>query len=165
MPTELDNAKPLFGSIHACRRIARAVFLGSAPDAGAVGGLSIIVGSNWSDSSSARPAGPSVGYYKDAVRALVDRLQYINSANNRYWFDTRPNLRARWRIASAVSTCASMCIPSSRKSCDSPAVSSVAYMFHYFRRRARRLVTAARGTAAGGTFVARPRPLRLMLPQ
>ena len=38
MTTELDNAKPLFGSIHACRRIARAVFLGSAPDAGAVGG-------------------------------------------------------------------------------------------------------------------------------
>ncbi|UUZ46680.1 DUF499 domain-containing protein [Massilia sp. B-10] len=31
--TELDNSKPLFGSILACRRIARAVFLGSAPDA------------------------------------------------------------------------------------------------------------------------------------
>jgi len=94
MPTELDNAKPLFGSIHACRRIARAVFLGSAPDAGAVGGAKhhrgielerLLLG-------TAQP-GQVVGYYKDAVRALVDRLQYINSANNRYWFDTRPNLR------------------------------------------------------------------------
>jgi predicted AAA+ superfamily ATPase len=94
MTTELDNAKPLFGSIHACRRIARAVFLGSAPDAGAVGGAKhhrglelerLLLG-------TAQP-GQVVGHYKDAVRALVDRLQYINSANNRYWFDTRPNLR------------------------------------------------------------------------
>ena len=31
--------------------------------------------------------------YKDALRAIVDKLQYLNSANSRYWFDTRPNLR------------------------------------------------------------------------
>ena len=92
--TEIDNARPLFGSIHACRRIARAVFLGSAPDAGAVGGAKnhkgielerVLLG-------CAQP-GQVLGHYKDGVRALVDRLQYINSANNRYWFDTRPNLR------------------------------------------------------------------------
>lgn len=94
MTTELDNAKPLFGSIHACRRIARAVFLGSAPDAGAVGGAKhhrgielerLLLG-------TAQP-GQVVGHYKDGVRALVDRLQYLNSASNRYWFDIRPNLR------------------------------------------------------------------------
>lgn len=94
LTTELDNAKPLFGSIHACRRIARAVFLGSAPDAGAVGGAKhhrgielerLLLG-------TAQP-GQVVGHYKDGVRALVDRLQYLNSANNRYWFDIRPNLR------------------------------------------------------------------------
>jgi predicted AAA+ superfamily ATPase len=94
MTTELDNAKPLFGSIHACRRIARTVFLGSAPDAGAVGGAKhhrgielerLLLG-------AAQP-GQVLGHYKDGVRALVDRLQYLNSANNRYWFDTRPNLR------------------------------------------------------------------------
>lgn len=94
MTTELDNAKPLFGSIHACRRIARTVFLGSAPDAGAVGGAKhhrglelerLLLG-------CAQP-GQVLGHYKDGVRALVDRLQYINSANSRYWFDTRPNLR------------------------------------------------------------------------
>lgn len=92
--TELDNAKPLFGSIHACRRIARSVFLGSAPDAGIVGGSKhhrglelerLLLG-------CAQP-GQVLGHYKDGVRALVDRLQYINSADNRYWFDTRPNLR------------------------------------------------------------------------
>jgi uncharacterized protein len=94
MTTELDNTKPLFGSIHACRRIARTVFLGSAPDAGAVGGAKhhrgielerLLLG-------TAQP-GQVVGHYKDGVRALVDRLQYLNSANNRYWFDIRPNLR------------------------------------------------------------------------
>ena len=94
MTTELDNSKPLFGSIHACRRIARSVFLGSAPDSGAVGGSKHHRGIELERMllGAAQP-GQVVGHYKDAVRALVDRLQYLNSANNRYWFDTRPNLR------------------------------------------------------------------------
>lgn len=92
--TELDNTRPLFGSIHACRRIARTVFLGSAPDAGLIGGAKhhrgleqerLLLG-------CVQP-GQVVGHYKDGVRALVDRLQYFNNANTRYWFDTRPNLR------------------------------------------------------------------------
>lgn len=92
--TELDNAKPFFGAIHACRRIARTVFLGSAPDAGAVGGAKhhrgielerVLLG-------CVQP-GQVLGHYKDGIRALVEKLQYLNSANNRYWFDTRPNLR------------------------------------------------------------------------
>jgi hypothetical protein len=92
--TELDSIKPLFGAIQACRRLSRTIFLGSAPDAGAVGGAKhhrgleierVLLG-------AAQP-GQVLGHYKDAIRAIVDRLQYLNSANNRYWFDTRPNLR------------------------------------------------------------------------
>lgn len=92
--TELDSSKPLFGSILACRRIARAVFLGSAPDAGAVGGSKHHRGIELETLmlGCAQP-GQVLGHYKDGVRSLVDRLQYFNSANNRYWFDTRPNLR------------------------------------------------------------------------
>ena len=92
--TELDNSKPLFGAILACRRIARTAFLGSAPDAGAVGGSKHHRGIELEKLmlGCAQP-GQVLGHYKDGVRSLVDRLQYFNSANNRYWFDTRPNLR------------------------------------------------------------------------
>ena len=92
--TDLDSTKPLFGAIHACRRLSRTIFLGSAPDAGAVGGAKhhrgleqerVLLG-------CAQP-GQVLGHYKDGIRAIVDKLQYLNSANNRYWFDTRPNLR------------------------------------------------------------------------
>ena len=92
--TELDGAKPLFGAIHACRRLSRTIFLGSAPDAGAVGGAKnhhgleqerVLLG-------CVQP-GQVLGHYKDGIRAIVDKLQYLNSASNRYWFDARPNLR------------------------------------------------------------------------
>lgn len=92
--TELDSTKPLFGAIHACRRLARSVFLGSAPDAGTVGGAKHHRGVEQEHLllGCAQP-GQILGHYKDGIRALIDKLQYLNSANNRYWFDTRPNLR------------------------------------------------------------------------
>lgn len=92
--TELDSTKPLFGAIHACRRISRTIFLGSAPDAGTVGGAKHHKGIELEHVllGCAQP-GQVLGHYKDGLRAIVDRLQYLNSANNRYWFDTRPNLR------------------------------------------------------------------------
>jgi hypothetical protein len=34
-----------------------------------------------------------VNLFKDALRRLGDRLHYLNHANNRFWLDTRPNLR------------------------------------------------------------------------
>ena len=37
--------------------------------------------------------GQQTGVFKDALRRLSDHLHYLNSANNRFWFDTRPNLR------------------------------------------------------------------------
>jgi predicted AAA+ superfamily ATPase len=92
--TELDSTRPLFGSIHACRRLARTVFLGSAPDAGTFGGSKHHRGLELEHLmlGAAQP-GQVIGHYKDGLRAIVDKLQYLNSANNRYWFDTRPNLR------------------------------------------------------------------------
>lgn len=88
--TAIENKDTRLGSVQACRRSARAIFLGSAPTTAnqMVRGLElerIILG-------VAQP-GQQVGIYQDALRRLGERLHYLNSGNNRFWFDTRPNLR------------------------------------------------------------------------
>ncbi|GAB6046184.1 ATP-binding protein [Methyloparacoccus murrellii] len=88
--TDIDSQDTRFGSLQACRRCARAVFLGSAPSTAhqMVRGIElerVLLG--------AAVAGQPIGTYKDAIRRLGDRLHYLNHANNRFWFDTRPNLR------------------------------------------------------------------------
>ncbi len=88
--TEIENQDTRMGSVQACRRSARSIFLGSAPSTATqmVRGIElehILLG-------VAQP-GQQVGVYKDALRRLSDRLHYLNHANNRFWFDTRPNLR------------------------------------------------------------------------
>lgn len=88
--TEIENKDTRFGSVQACRRAARSVFLGSAPTTGnqLVRGLElerVMLG-------IVQP-GQQIGLFKDALRRLGDRLHYLNHANNRFWLDTRPNLR------------------------------------------------------------------------
>lgn len=88
--TEIENKDTRFGSLQACRRSARAVFLGSAPSTTnqLVRGLElerVILGVIQPDQQ--------IGLFKDALRRLGDRLHYLNHANNRFWLDTRPNLR------------------------------------------------------------------------
>jgi len=88
--TEIENKDTRFGTVQACRRSARAIFLGSAPSTTnqLVRGIElerVILG-------SIQP-GQQIGLFKDALRRLTDRLHYLNHANNRFWLDTRPNLR------------------------------------------------------------------------
>lgn len=88
-PAELDK-QPIFGKIQAGRRTARAIFLGSAPGSAGkmVKGIEladILLGVVQPDQA--------VGHYKDALKQLVNRLNYINVENNRFWFDITPNLR------------------------------------------------------------------------
>lgn len=87
---EIENRDTRFGSVQACRRTARAIFLGSAPNTSNQGSRGIdlervILG-------VAQP-GQQVSLFKDALRRLGDRLHYLNQSNNRFWLDTRPNLR------------------------------------------------------------------------
>jgi len=87
---EIENKDTRFGSVQACRRAARAIFLGSAPSTANQGvrGLElerVILG-------VALP-GQQPNLFKDALRRLGDRMHYLNAANNRFWLDTRPNLR------------------------------------------------------------------------
>lgn len=88
--TDIESRDTRLGAVQACRRAARTLFLGSAPTTTnqMVRGLEterVVLG-------CAQP-GQQTGVFKDALRRLTDRLHYLNSANDRFWFDTRPNLR------------------------------------------------------------------------
>lgn len=88
--TTLEHQDARLGGLQACRRVARTIFLGSAP--GATNQLArgleqarVLLG--------AVQPNQQIGVYRDALRRLCDRLHYLNHANQRYWLDTRPNLR------------------------------------------------------------------------
>ncbi len=86
----IENHNARLGSVQACRRTARTIFLGSAPTTSGqvlrgIELMRIMLG-------TVQP-GQQVGLFKDALRSLLDKLHYLNNSNNHYWFDTRPNLR------------------------------------------------------------------------
>lgn len=88
---DIENLDPRLGAVQACRRTCRTIFLGSAPTTAIemVRGLElerVLLG--------AVQPGQHIGIFKDALRRLTeDRLHYLYSSQNRFWFDTRPNLR------------------------------------------------------------------------
>lgn len=97
--TELESKEPRFGAIQAARRVARTIFLGTAPSAVAprAGGTRgqerarVLLG--------CFQPGQVASTYSDALNRLADRLHYLNSTGDkaqettRFWFDTRANLR------------------------------------------------------------------------
>src|SRR3954447_23054852 len=96
--TELEAKEPRFGQVNAARRVARTLFLGTAPSSVAtkpgIRGLDrgrVLLG-------CVQP-GQTSAVYADALGRLVDRLHYLNlngdkaATATRYWFDTRANLR------------------------------------------------------------------------
>ena len=89
-PFDIDGHDTRFGSVQAARRAARTIFLGSAPSTGdqMIRGIKadqILLG-------TLQP-GQTVGVFEDVLRRLRDRLHYLNSEKDRFWFDTKPNLR------------------------------------------------------------------------
>ena len=96
--TALENKEPRFGAVNAARRVARTIFLGSAPSSVAtkagIRGLDrgrVLLG--------CLQPGQTSSIYTDALGRLADRLHYLNSSGDkvqeatRFWFDTRANLR------------------------------------------------------------------------
>ena len=90
--------EPRFGAINAARRVARAIFFGSAPAASGIKkgirGLDrarVLLG--------CFQPGQSSSTFSDALNRLADRLHYLNSSGDkaqdttRFWFDTCANLR------------------------------------------------------------------------
>jgi predicted AAA+ superfamily ATPase len=96
--TELESKEPRFGQVGAARRVARTLFLGTAPSSVAttlsIRGLDrarVLLG--------CLQPGQTSSVYSDALNRLVDRLYYLNPSGDkaqdttRFWFDTRANLR------------------------------------------------------------------------
>jgi predicted AAA+ superfamily ATPase len=96
--TVLEAKETRFGSVQAARRVARTVFLSSAPSSvnirpgtRGVGRASILLG--------CLQPGQTSSLYSDALNRLSDQLHYMSSSGDksqdstRYWFDTKANLR------------------------------------------------------------------------
>ena len=96
--TELEGREPRFGQVHAARRVARTLFLGSAPSS-----VSARPGARGLDRARVLlgcvQPGQASAVFNDALGRIADRLHYLNSTGDkaqdttRYWFDTRANLR------------------------------------------------------------------------
>lgn len=94
----LETKEARFGTLNAARRVARTVFLGSAPAS-----VSTRPGIRGVDKArillGCLEPGQMSAIYTDALHRLADRLHYMsssaekNSDNVRFWFDTRANLR------------------------------------------------------------------------
>lgn len=86
---QLDQDNTRFTPRHICRRTARAILLGSAPDVKAQDVRGI-------DASRVRlgvvQPGENIALFNDALSHLSGSLSYLFRSNTRYWFDTRPNL-------------------------------------------------------------------------
>ena len=89
-PHHIDGDDTRFGSVQAAHRAMRTIFLGSAPSTRGqvVKGIQverILLG-------TVQP-GQTVGTFEDVLKRLRDRLHYLYSDQDRYWLDTKPNLR------------------------------------------------------------------------
>ena len=89
-PALLETQESRFGSIQACRRITRSIFLGSAPVSG--NEMARGVETERLILSCVQP-GQATHVYKDALSRLKTRLTFLTEGNNRWWLDVKPNLR------------------------------------------------------------------------
>jgi predicted AAA+ superfamily ATPase len=96
--TALDTQEPRFGAVMAARRVARTLFLGTAPASGgsrkANRGIDrgrVLLGCLQPNHASAA--------FSDALNRLCDKLHYLGTSGDKandatqFWFDTRANLR------------------------------------------------------------------------
>ncbi|GAB4329274.1 MAG: Swt1 family HEPN domain-containing protein [Calditrichia bacterium] len=88
LPLAIDNEVPNLGKIHACRRVARTIYLGSAPiQTAAHQGIEdrrIRLG-------CVMP-GESIPIFGDALRRLAEKATYLYQDGPRYWYSTQPTV-------------------------------------------------------------------------
>ncbi|OAT81704.1 Swt1 family HEPN domain-containing protein [Desulfotomaculum copahuensis] len=92
-PLAMDREIPNLGRYSACRRVARTIFMGSAPAAAAPGQKSRQQGlEEVRIKLGCVQPGESPGTFGDALRRLGEQLTYLYTNEKRYWFDTRPSV-------------------------------------------------------------------------
>ncbi len=89
-PYSIDRNDSRFGGVQAARRSMRTIFLGSAPSVSTqlVKGVQaerILLG-------CVQPE-QTIGIFEDVLKRLKDRLHYLYADQDRFWLDTKPNLR------------------------------------------------------------------------
>ena len=89
-PRAIDADNPRFGAISASRRVARAIFMGSAPHVRQQTARGIEDGRI---RLGVVQPGESVATFNDATGRLVNQLTHLYTSAGRYWYDTQPNLR------------------------------------------------------------------------
>lgn len=90
LPYRIDSDHPRLGQVMAARRVARSIFLGSAPSVKeqrvrGIEDLRVRLG-------VAQP-GEQISVFNDALGRMVDQLVHLYGSNQRYWYDLPPNLR------------------------------------------------------------------------
>jgi predicted AAA+ superfamily ATPase len=88
LPVRLDGDVPALGKHHACRRVARTIYLGSAPTAAAahhgVEDRRIKLG--------CVVPGETPAIFGDALRRLAGAATYLYQDGTRYWYSTQPTV-------------------------------------------------------------------------
>ena len=88
LPLTLDRENPNLGRYSACRRVARTIYMGSAPMQRAanrgIDDRRVKLG-------CVQP-GETVATFGDALRRLTDRATYLYIDGKRYWYSTQPTV-------------------------------------------------------------------------
>jgi len=88
LPARLDRENPNLGRYSACRRVARTIYLGSAPTLRSQNrGLPV----RQINLGCTQP-GESVAIFGDALRRLADSSAYLTVEGQRYWYSTQPTV-------------------------------------------------------------------------
>ncbi len=90
VPEQLDQGNQRLGTMSAARKVARTIFLGSAPSVReqhvrGIETVRVLLGTAAPDDQ--------IAVYNDALGKLVERAAHLYQQSGRYWFDDQPTLR------------------------------------------------------------------------
>jgi predicted AAA+ superfamily ATPase len=88
LPLKIDNELPNLGKVHAARRVARTIYLGSAPTSG---GTHQGLDERRVNLGCVTP-GESTPIFGDALRRLAASATYLYQDGTRYWYSTQPTV-------------------------------------------------------------------------